>query len=452
MSDAVKKHAEETGKILDFDIKVLSENWLRKPGLNSFEVEWEEENGDIRLFNIIQSPTLVNMDNLQTHMMDVLFVYETSNLAHKNIIIKNNDITSITSFIGQPSPKAIILNYNDWAYAKWIVDKKSFNYLKDNLLSRVKDTLTRQLFYRSLFDMTRDAKISCPEYIDIVTNLIVEETNEDILTYTLRSISGLILYYIPLKFYPYYTDLMFKLVQKLIGKNLVNKEITMNLIDLLVEFAYTDEHVDLLKDWLVNNKTYVINDEQKIEFSEDLVNQDNRFNIVALIYKRKDISLEEKEKILENQIKRDNNSDRSVRARCKCTASLPDKVLKNELWDKFIHQPTSDSLYNMKSYMSGFAPIDQLPLVEDYLKVKFFEDALEVAKQDYFYITYFILYCSPSMYVNIHIIESVEKLAEKCENYDIMKRKLLELSDDMRRFLKAQSLAEVYLSLLNKWG
>ena len=96
--------------------------------------------------------------------------------------------------------------------------------------------------------------------------------------------------------------------------------------------------------------------------------------------------------------------------------------------------------------MSYFASIDQLDLVEEFLRVKFFEDVAKIGKQDHFYVDAFVMYCSPVYYVEQDVIKRLEIVAEEVKQFDTLRRRLLELADDMRRFLKAQSLAEVYLA------
>jgi len=452
--DFVDKMVEallESKQKLNFDLKTLSNKWLQKAGLNQIEVVMEEDHeGRLKKFDLKQTPTLSQHPNLQSHMIDILFVYENENKIFQKILVNPEEITSVSDIIGEVAPKAVILNYNDWGYLKWIVDKKSFDYLKDNLLERIPDILTRQLFYRSILELTRDAKISSPEYLDIIIKMIRHETNEDIISNSIKNIAPLIANYLPLRVYQYYSSQMFDLTCELLAKNVNNKEIVLNLIEALLSFAYLPEHAEFLKDWLINGPSVKLTG-NTVTIPSNLLTQDHRFSIVAFIHKIRTISLDEKSKLLEAEIERDKNSDRSVRARCSCRSSLPDPSVKAEIWDKLINKPTSESLYNMKHYMAHFAPINQLDIVDDYIRNKFFEDVLKIGNQDYFYLTPFMMYCSPVLLVENEIIEKLEALTEKAKELETLHKMLLELIDDMKRFRKAQSMAEIYLSILNKW-
>ena len=81
MVSAVKS-SEDTGDSLrkQFDLKNLSKKWLTESGLNQVELLMETSGAEsaktILSFQIKQAPCLEKHANLQTHLLDVLFVYE----------------------------------------------------------------------------------------------------------------------------------------------------------------------------------------------------------------------------------------------------------------------------------------------------------------------------------------------------------------------------------------
>jgi len=172
------------------------------------------------------------------------------------------------------------------------------------------------------------------------------------------------------------------------------------------------------------------------------------FQLFFQIYNSRTIPLEEKSKLLQTETERDKNSDRSVRAKFKCEACIPDKANKKEMWKIFISNKT-ESLHNMASAMNGFTSRGQLDLTEEYLTQHFFTDVVTVAKNnEHFYLENFISACGPRYFVNEDMISRLEKLAEEQKSIDTLNRKIKEMSDDMRRFLKAHKLCEQYLSNL----
>ena len=440
MTEQLEKNAEKSE--FKFDLKALCKKWLTESGLNQITCDWEDDGGKVKSFTITQTPCLKEHANLQTHKFEVKFVYENqSENIVKAIMIPPQEKYTVKEFEGVKTPKAVILNYNDWGFFKWVVDKKTIEYLKTNLMEKIPDVLSRQMFYRSLFDMTRDAVLPCQDFLEFVSNFMLTETSEDIISNILRKVNSVVYNYLPLSMVKEYANKMFDLIQKLLVRNINNTEIVMLLLELLPSFSQTEEHTMMLKQWLETEEPSVSIEGKTVNIPKDLVNQSIRFSICALIYQLKSVSLEEKENILNKEIEKDKNSDLSIRAKNRCKASLPDPKIKEELWDTFINKTNSDSLYNLKAYMSGFRPLGQLDLVEKYVKEKFFEDILKIAKTDYFYLSAFIEYCSPEYYATDEIIKKIEAKAAEATMSEILKRDLLELADDMKRFKKTQELA-----------
>ena len=439
-----------------FHLKELCNNWLKKAGLNEVSLDMEVDSNDIITnFSIIQTPCLTQHANLQTHMMDIRFVNDIQNIhsndntLFQNVMVNSAEKTVLENMIGKKAPKAVVLNYNDWAYFKWVADRRSIEYLKTDLY-KCNDVLTKQLVYRSLFDLTRDAKMSSLEYFDIMSELIKKESNEDILATVLRNVQGIIANYIPLIHYEKYTSIMFDSVAELLTRevtayntshNKTNKELILHLIDFLVGFAYTENHFEALKTWLAADKPSIAG----AQFESSFLTQENRFKIVKLIHRSRKTSDEEKEKLLAAEVERDKNSDRSILAKLACYAAKPNKSIKEELWNKFVNQPTSDSLYNMETLMGNFASRDQLDLVGDYLKNKFFDVLHEVGKNnDFFYVRSFVTSLAPSYYVDEETLVKLEKLAEGVKDLDQVHKCVVELIDDMKRCLKAHKKCQEY--------
>ena len=447
--DFIHQMIEAIGHGSKFNLKDLSHSWLKKSGLNELEVVMETDNNNkITRFEIIQTPCLKEHPNRQTHIFDLLFIHNIDSNSfsdHRKIILTNEEINSFTNLIGQEAPNAVILNYNDWAYFKWVIDTKSVNYLKNNL-HKINDLLTKQLVYRSVFDLVRDARLPAPEYLNFVSNLITKETNEDIIATVLRNVQGIISSYVPLSYYEKYTDKMFKSISELLAREIQNynnqsgnKDLILHLFDFLVGFTYGDTNTNILASWLTETKPKILNE----TFDINLLSQENRFKIVNLIFKSRKVTDEEKEKYLSNEVARDKNSDRSTLYKLACYASKPDPKIKEELWQKFVYQSTCDSLYNMEALMGGFSSRDQLDLVQDYLLNKFFEVVPEVGRSNEFlYVRAFVTCLSPSYYVNEDTINKLENLAERIKDLDQVHKEVIELADDLKRCLKAHKLCE----------
>ncbi len=353
-------------------------------------------------------------------------------------------------FLGKKEPEAIILNYNDWGYFKWKIDNKSINNLKVNL-PLVKDNLIKSLVYRSLFDSLRDSKISGFEYYKIIENFLKNETSEISIPVLLGNLSSAISHYIPLRFYNKFTSEVFDIIWLKLKFQVdlfnikspdADKDLILSLINYLLIFSTSENHFKIYENWLEKN-TFSIDD---IIFEKGLISIGNKFSMVYKIFESREISNEKKEILLEMVIKEDNNSDKSILARHYCNAVKPCKENKQKLFEKFVNESKSDSLYNMESMMAGFMPISQIDLTEEYSKNLFFECVEKVSKENVmFYLRSFVSCIGPYYYPEKEIIEKIEKLRNKIIDNDVLSKYLKEMIDDLRRKKRAFELCEKYL-------
>jgi len=456
MVSAVKS-SEDTGDSLrkQFDLKNLSKKWLTESGLNQVELLMETSGAEsaktILSFQIKQAPCLEKHANLQTHLLDVLFVYEKENKIIKDVIVQNAEISQIPQVTGMPAPCAVILNFNDYAYLKWIIDEKSFEYLKANLHNSNLDLLTRKLIYRTIYDGVRDAKIACNEYIEFISAQMQNESDEELIVCNLGYLAAAISNFLPGKYYKTFSAVLFEMVAKLMKKFINEKTLVISLLQYLISFANLPQLILQLKNWLADEPSILI-DNEALKIPKELVSQDNRFAILQKIYMLSEISIEEKTKLLEAEKARDKFSDKSMKTGLTCTALLPDISSKQAIWDKIINEPKSDSLHNMRALMNGFEPLAQLDLVEKIIKERFFVDVLKVSDNEYFFIDYFFMFCTPVNFIEKDVIDRIEQLiTELNSEHEYVKKKLMEMVDDMKRYLKAQMLCEIKMSILNKW-
>lgn len=67
---------------------------------------------------------------------------------------------------------------------------------------------------------------------------------------------------------------------------------------------------------------------QLMNLDPKLVSQEDRFRFLKTIFMCKNIDLADKQKLLDAEIKRDKNSDESIKAKFSCNALLPDRKIK----------------------------------------------------------------------------------------------------------------------------
>ena len=443
--DFINKMVEAAGDKYN-DLKELCDNWIKKAGLNeiSLDVQSDPNNNKITKFIVKQKPCLEQFQNMITHIVDFLFVYDFEDEAKNKVftrqIIEPKSETKF-DFSNELMPKIIFLNYNDYGYMKLDLSYMNMEELKLYLL-KCKDPLIKATLNRALFDTFRDSKITSIEYLDITLETIKNEADEDTVSLLLRYISSVIKNYLPLKYMPQYKKKCFDILKKIMENQLssinYNKDIIKNILIYLNGFAIEDE-----------DKKYLI---KLLNLDSNLMTQSRRFSYVKTIYTSRKISLEDKEKLLSKEILKDKNSKDSVEAKIECNASLPDRKNKELLWKKLTEESNSDSLANMEAIMMGFAPVEQYDLVEDFLTKKFFEVLPIIGKKnESFFLEYFIEFLSPSQFTNDSIIKKMEELINELKqdkDQSQIVRFLSEKCDIMKRTKISRENCEKYLESL----
>ena len=445
--DFINKMVEAAGEKYS-NLKDLCHNWIQKAGLNeiSLDMETNPTTKKIKKFIVKQKPCLEQFPNMITHIVDFLFVYDfeddSKNKVFKRQVIEPKNETSF-DFSNELAPKLVFLNYNDYGYMKLDLSYMNMGELKNYLL-KCKDSLIKVALNRALFDTFRDSKISTIEFLDITLDTIKKEQDENTFSVLLQYISSAIKGYLPLKYIPEYKSKFFKILQRILENQLslinYNTDIIKNVLSYINEYAVENDQ-----------KLYLI---KLLNLDSKLMSQSNRFSYVQNIYSSRSIPLKEKEKLLNEEVKRDKNSKDSIEARLVCNSLLPDRKNKELLWKKLTEESNSDSLTNMKSIMAGFAPVEQYDLVEDFLTQKFFEVLPKLGKNnEVFFVRYFISFLAPSHFTSDEIIQKMDNLInelKKDKDQSQIVRYLSEECDIMKRTKISREKCEKYLESIKK--
>ena len=407
--DFINKMIEAAGENFN-NLKDLCHNWIQKAGLNEISLDMENDpnTNKITKFIVKQKPCLEQHPNLITHIVDFLFIYDfeedSKNKIFKRQIIEPKSETSF-DFSNELTPILVFLNYNDYGYMKLDLSYMNMVELRKYLL-KCKDPLIKVALNRALYDTFLDNKITSIEYLDITLETIKNEFDEDTFSILLGYIYSVIKGYLPLKIMPEFINKFFNILRNILEKQLssinFNKDIVKNIFNYLNSFAIEEEH-----------KKYLIN---LLNLDSNLMTQSCRFSYVETIYISRNIPLEDKEKLLNKEIKKDKNSSDSKAAIIISNALLPDRKNKELLWKKITEQSNSHSLAFLENSMVGFAPIEQYDLVEDFLTQKFFEVLPKLGKNnESFFLRYFIKFMSPAHFTNDEIIQKMENLIKELE-------------------------------------
>ena len=437
----VNKMIEVSGEQFK-DLRDLCYNWIQKEGVNeiSLDMEIESTTKKISKFIVKQKPCLEQYPNMITHFVDFLFIYDfeddSKNKVFRKLKIEPKNET-VFDFSKESAPKLVFLNYNDYGYMKLDIHYMNMTNL-EYYLSKCNDPLIKSALNRALYDAFIDSKITSIEFLDIILSSIRYTQDEETFSVLLKYITSVIFIYLPLKYITKYKSKVFNILKQKLENELVliepNKDIIKQILIHLNGYSIEDDH---------NN--YLIH---LLNLDTDLMTQSKRYSYIKTIYSSRKISLKEKEKLLNNELKKDKTSNHSSEIKMFCDAILPDRKNKERLWKKLTEKKSF--LENFEALVMGFAPIEQYDLVQDFLTEKFFEILPKLDENDEYFINIFISYLAPFQFTSDDIIQRMDNLINKYkdkENKEIyiclqevsnsIKRKKVE-EEKCEKFLKSK--------------
>jgi aminopeptidase N len=165
------------------DLSTFSSQWLETAGVNTLKPEIETDAaGTITAFRIRQA---AHPDHpvLRQHRMAIGFYDFASDAADAPLVrvhrhefdLAAQELTEIAELVGLAKPALVLLNDDDFAYAKIRMDDDSFQ-VAVSALSRIEDPLARALVWGSAWDSTRDGEIAARDYVQLVLGNIGPET------------------------------------------------------------------------------------------------------------------------------------------------------------------------------------------------------------------------------------------------------------------------------------
>jgi aminopeptidase N len=192
LSDFLTAVSEGSGT----DVHAWSSAWLETPSLNTLSVEWAEGDGLVTEMRLIQEAPGEN--RVRPHVVDVAVVCQQPGFlelrSHRVEIIAES--APIPVPVDQASPVLVFPNHRDFTYAKIRLDPISLEFAKHRL-DEVSDPLLRQQLWASLWDMVRDQRFSSLEYLRLVADKLVAETDLQIIELVTGTATRTVASYVP---------------------------------------------------------------------------------------------------------------------------------------------------------------------------------------------------------------------------------------------------------------
>lgn len=138
--------------------------------------------------------------------------------------------------------KFFLLNYGDHGYYRTYIEEQTSTFLSQNL-SKIGDSLTRGLVWRSLIGMIKACKLKLKVLFDFIINNIPTETQSPIVKQILMISLGQIIEYAPEEqqesLFNSFFDFLFDFIQKVKDVSILRE-----VPQILIDAAYKKENID----------------------------------------------------------------------------------------------------------------------------------------------------------------------------------------------------------------
>ncbi len=432
MRNYFKKYAWKNTELADF-LKCLEEacgknlsewfdSWIKTTGVNSTFPEIEFSKGKIKNLRIIQNPSDKN-NILRRHKTRIALFSENNSEAKPEIVKEvfyEGNATEIKDInLTKRNFKFAFLNYGDWDYAKDKFDSDSLKYILNNL-EKVKDSLTRQMIYGTLWQMVRDAELNPKDFLELVLKNAPEERTLLSLERMFLRVKNILNFFINENYFRVYCDRFFELSFKMLESK-IDAERKSEWFNMLVfaSIGISEEKFEKMIRILEN----------KIIFENFEFDGDKRWSVIARFHARghkKSGELLEKEK----------NRDKSDRGQKNAAIAEASNIRnKKKFWEIYV-SGEGKSLDYIREAMRGFYWRIQKEELEEYMDL-FFTDVKKVfEKRDKHYARAFFENLFPMLYANENALKKAICCLNDSGNLNrLLKKYLEEHIDDLKRII-----------------
>ncbi|MCD1183841.1 M1 family aminopeptidase [Leptospira sp. Pond_2020] len=444
------------------DIRNWSKEWLDTTGVNTLLPVWKEN----RLF-IRQLPSDTN-GLLRTHALEVTVfalkeneiekkhdgsvlssfktvwkdkvvvqgeetilpyspIVKTDSSVSQNAKTKNSPILQTTSdpknsFLSE----IVVLNTNDHAYAKTYLPKDGIPLLKTSF-NKLKDRFARRILWGSLWQMTRDAKISPKDFLDLVLlQGIYEEDLSVRNSHILTKASSIVTSYLKKENREEWSKKLNDLSKKFLSDPSIQEEEKIVWYRMLEGTSRTADQLSYLKDLL----------DGKIIIPGIKIDQERRWSILTRLsaFGEKNALV-----LIANEEKLD-TSDLGAKKAYTAKVAFPDPKSKAAAWKEFTDPNTKYSTDMLRYGMRGFYWDHQEEILKIYEDL-YFQSVIGIYKdRDSHFSSAFGNILFPGLEPHQSLVDKTNQfLKEQKEIPALLKKDLKQHRDDLIRTVKILS-------------
>ncbi|EMJ90530.1 M1 family aminopeptidase [Leptospira alstonii] len=444
------------------DIRSWSKEWLDTTGVNTLLPEWKEgrllirqlpseKNGlfrthalEVTVFSPKENQTEEEYDGPILYSFQVAWkdkvivqgketllsynpIVKTDSSIHKNTKTKNSPTLKTASDSKKSvSSEIVVLNTNDYAYAKTYLPKDGIALLKTSL-NKVKDRFARRILWGSLWQMTRDAEISPKVFLELVFQQGIHEEDLSVRSsHILTKASSIATSYLKKEHREEWSSKLNELAKSELSNPSTGEEEKIVWYRMLEGTSRTPNQLSYLKDLL----------DGKVAIPGIKIDQERRWSILTRLsaFGNKDaldlIAQEEKT----------DTGDLGAKKAYGAKVAFPDRQSKASAWKEFTDPHTKHSTDMLRYGMKGFYWDHQEEMLKSYEDL-YFESVIGIYKdRDSHFSSAFGNILFPGVEPNQALVDKTNRfLKEQKEIPALLKKDLKQHRDDLERTVKILS-------------
>jgi aminopeptidase N len=408
---------------LSYDLEDWAEVWLHTAGLNELTPVIHNSTV-VESFSIVQTASLKQHPVLRPHKLKLELYDSCMQLMTRHTVDVLPDCsTDLDMFRGLQPPACVVLNVEDWAYCKVVLDSGSLEAIMKGGLNKLADPLTRQLLVRSLWDMVRDLKLSALEFVDVVRESLEDERSPYNVNYILEvTMSGLDRY-VP-------AEHRASAFHKVFGTLLNKARSDVGLLRYLPHFLDHPEDFQFVLGDMARNS-------HELAFT-----QKDRWEVL----KRYSSQTTEAQTYVELEAQQDKSFAGHL-AQLYCENAYPSVESKAKWWNYYVTEGSALSSFESEVAMKGFVQKNQSELLNPYAEAYFTSLPSIFAKHSPQYATDFAVHLMPDYIPELQLIAGLSVSLESVpDELPGVKKHFFEKLNFLRRRAGGLRLSEYFLN------
>ena len=217
------------------------EEWVDSKGLNSIELILTfADDSCSTITSAIIHQHIVSGEILRSHLILIEGINEQGSLFKIKVKVPAEETSELPQLLGKENIKGIIVNSEDHGYVQVILDEQSTEFLFKQGNIKELSALNRGLAWQSLWNRVESLKTASSDFIEIISNLLIYEDEEEILDLIISYSITILGEYCPLEYVPKYSHILFNAIMAKLEVSPSNKCLQRKVFLL----AYTNEDIE----------------------------------------------------------------------------------------------------------------------------------------------------------------------------------------------------------------